>query len=268
MRRLYSLCIYLLAPLAFAAVLWRGLGNRGYWQGLGERFGFGAPTARAPCIWLHAVSLGEVSAAAALLRALQARHPGTPVTLTTATPTGRTRARTLFGTSVDVRFLPYDTPGSVRRFLQRIRPRLAIIIDDCGQWPDTERAFVALPFPLTLSVLPHVRFGSVIARDASVAGKGVMLHLPMETLSGLNPGPGKVTTEMGDAAIAAQVEGSGMAEKLLRLSLKKSSPALFNMKPPTKDDKPVPGSISNKFNTELAVPLPKLPSVGVDPLLK
>ena len=76
------------------------------------------------------------------------------------------------------------------------------------------------------------------------------------------------STNVAAAAIAAQVEGSGMAEKLLRLSLKKSSPALFNMKPPTKDDKPVPGSISNKFNTELAVPLPKLPSVGVDPLLK
>jgi uncharacterized protein len=59
------------------------------------------------------------------------------------------------------------------------RPRLAIIIDDCGQWPVTERAFVALPFPLTLSVLPHVRFASAIARDASAAGKGVMLHLPM-----------------------------------------------------------------------------------------
>jgi hypothetical protein len=70
------------------------------------------------------------------------------------------------------------------------RPRLAIIIDDCGQWLDTERAFVALPFPLTLSVLPHVRFGSAIARDASAAGKGVMLHLPMQTESGRYPGPG------------------------------------------------------------------------------
>lgn len=168
MRRLYSLCIYLLAPLAFAAVLWRGLGNRGYWQGLGERFGFGAPAARAPCIWLHAVSLGEVSAAAALLRALQARHPGTPVTLTTATPTGRTRARTLFGTSVDVRFLPYDTPGSVRRFLQRIRPRLAIIMET-ELWPNVFFQCERMGVPLVLanarlsakSVSRYRRFGSL-----------------------------------------------------------------------------------------------------------
>jgi 3-deoxy-D-manno-octulosonic-acid transferase len=167
-RRLYSLCICLLAPLAFAAVLWRGLGNRGYWQGLGERFGFGAPTARAPCIWLHAVSLGEVSAAAALLRALQARHPGIPVTLTTATPTGRARARALFGASVDVRFLPYDTPGSVRRFLRRIRPRLAIIMET-ELWPNLFFQCERMGVPLVLanarlsakSVSRYRRFGSL-----------------------------------------------------------------------------------------------------------
>jgi polysaccharide deacetylase 2 family uncharacterized protein YibQ len=85
------------------------------------------------------------------------------------------------------------------------RPRLAIIIDDCGQWPVTERAFVALPFPVTLSVLPHVRFGSAIARDANAAGKGVMLHLPMQTISGRYPGPGTITTTMADAAIRSEV---------------------------------------------------------------
>ncbi len=59
---------------------------------------------------------------------------------------------------------------------------------------------------MTLSVLPDVRFNYAIEHAAADGNKGVMLHLPMETLSGRNPGPGKVTTEMGDAAIAAQVE--------------------------------------------------------------
>lgn len=90
-------------------------------------------------------------------------------------------------------------------------PQLALIVDDCGQWIATERGFVALDIPLTLSVLPDVPYTSVIAKEASDAGKGVMLHLPMETLSGLNPGPGKVTTEMSDAQIVAQVQ-SDLAE--------------------------------------------------------
>ncbi|HXB81791.1 MAG TPA: divergent polysaccharide deacetylase family protein [Candidatus Acidoferrum sp.] len=90
-------------------------------------------------------------------------------------------------------------------------PQLALIVDDCGQWIATERGFVALEIPLTLSVLPDVPYTSIIATEASNAGKGVMLHLPMETLSGLNPGPGKVTTEMSDAQIVAQVQ-SDLAE--------------------------------------------------------
>ena len=85
-------------------------------------------------------------------------------------------------------------------------PKLALIVDDCGQWIATERGFLALNIPLTMSVLPDVHYTATIASEAANAGKGVMLHLPMETESGLNPGPGKVTTEMTDAQIVAQVE--------------------------------------------------------------
>lgn len=84
--------------------------------------------------------------------------------------------------------------------------KLALIVDDCGQWIDTERGFIALGIPVTLSVLPDVPYTREIAREASAAGKGVMLHLPMETVSGLNPGPGKVTTAMTDPQIDSQVE--------------------------------------------------------------
>jgi len=83
--------------------------------------------------------------------------------------------------------------------------RLAIIIDDCGQWPDIERALVALPVPLTMSIMPRAPYTEAIERDAAGAGDGIMLHLPMESLGGSDPGDGKVTTEMDDATIQAQV---------------------------------------------------------------
>jgi polysaccharide deacetylase 2 family uncharacterized protein YibQ len=54
-------------------------------------------------------------------------------------------------------------------------------------------------------VLPHVRFGPAIAREAEDAGKGVMLHLPMQTVSGRYPGPGTITVTMADAAIQTEV---------------------------------------------------------------
>jgi hypothetical protein len=52
-----------------------------------------------------------------------------------------------------------------------------------------------------------VRYGPEIAREADAAGKGVMLHLPMQTVSGRYPGPGTITTTMDDDAIRAEVSG-------------------------------------------------------------
>lgn len=85
-------------------------------------------------------------------------------------------------------------------------PQVALIIDDCGQWADTERALIALPIPITLSVLPYVHYTGQIAQEAAQAGKGVMLHVPMEPLSHINPGPGEIKTAMSDAEIAKQME--------------------------------------------------------------
>ena len=132
-RALYSLLTMLLAPAAFAITLLRGFRDRAYWAGAGERFGWGRRL-EAPSLWLHAVSLGEVAASAELVRALRARHPRSPFVLTTATPTGRARAQSLFGDGVDVRYLPYDTPCAVRRFLGRIRPAVSIIMET-ELWP-------------------------------------------------------------------------------------------------------------------------------------
>lgn len=167
MRYLYTTLIYLLRPAAFGLVLWRGLRNRAYWVGLGERLGFG-PAAGSPSLWVHAVSLGEVSAAAPLVRALRARYPQIPLILTTATPTGRARAHALFGASVTVRFLPYDTPGSVRRFLARARPRIGIVMET-ELWPNLFRQCLRRGIPMMLasarlspkSVARYRRFGGV-----------------------------------------------------------------------------------------------------------
>jgi 3-deoxy-D-manno-octulosonic-acid transferase len=137
MLLLYNLLVRVAAPLAFAVVLVRGLRDHSYWPALGERFGFGARL-RAGTIWLHAVSLGEVTAAAPIVRALAERHPHRPLVLTTSTPTGRARARMLFGAAVEVRYLPYDTPGAVRRFLGGVQPLMGIILET-ELWPNLHR---------------------------------------------------------------------------------------------------------------------------------
>lgn len=84
--------------------------------------------------------------------------------------------------------------------------QVAIIIDDCGQWLDTEQALIALPIPITISVLPHVRYTERIAQEAADAGKGVMLHLPMEPLSHAYPGPGEIKDAMTDDEVTKQTQ--------------------------------------------------------------
>jgi 3-deoxy-D-manno-octulosonic-acid transferase len=168
-------------PFAYAALLWRGLSDRHYWQGLGQRLGFGA-SLRGPCIWAHAVSLGEMSAAAPLLRALRRRHPQLPLVVTTATPAGRARAQAQFPNDVDIRYLPYDTPGSVRRFVARIQPRAAIIMET-ELWPNLLRECERRGVPVLLasarlsdkSVTRYRRFGElfsgVFSKDLTVAAQ-------------------------------------------------------------------------------------------------
>lgn len=97
-------------------------------------------------------------------------------------------------------------PSASARPVNPNAPRVAIIIDDCGQWLQTERGYLALPIPLTLAVLPHVPYTSLIANEASAAGKGVMLHLPMEPISHIYPGPGEIKTGMTDAQVTAQTQ--------------------------------------------------------------
>jgi uncharacterized protein len=66
-------------------------------------------------------------------------------------------------------------------------PRLAIILDDMGNDRVAADSLLALPFPLTLSVLPHLPLSTEIADEASRRGDEVMLHLPMQPDSETTP---------------------------------------------------------------------------------
>lgn len=78
---------------------------------------------------------GEVNAAAPLVNALSAQRPDIRWVITTITPTGSERVRAMWGDAVDHVYLPYDVPGSVGRFLEHFRPRLALILET-ELWPN------------------------------------------------------------------------------------------------------------------------------------
>jgi len=150
LRYIYIALSYLLIPLLLAHLFWKGFGNRDYWRRIGERFGWFPRQTVQDVIWVHAVSVGEVQAAATLIRALLERYPDRTLVLTTITPTGSDRARTLFGDEVVHSYAPFDLDWSVRQFFDWCSPQIAIILET-ELWPNLYHECGERDVPLVLA---------------------------------------------------------------------------------------------------------------------
>jgi len=135
MRWLYTLLLYLFMPFVLIHLVLRGLRNSAYLKRWSERFGIFSPPDRIGGIMVHAVSVGEVNAASALVKSLSRRYPDLPLCLTTFTPTGSDRVLSLFHQEVFHVYAPFDVPGAVRRFYDRVQPTFVIIMET-EIWPN------------------------------------------------------------------------------------------------------------------------------------
>lgn len=129
----YLATLAVLSP-AIAWTAWRtGKYREGYREKLlglvpeqsGERF----------CVWLHAVSVGEVNLLATTLRELQARRPDWDVVLSTTTKTGYELARRKYGDQHTVFYCPLDFSWAVGRAMRRVRPDL-LVLAELELWPN------------------------------------------------------------------------------------------------------------------------------------
>jgi 3-deoxy-D-manno-octulosonic-acid transferase len=147
LRTLYSLIFYLLLPWVLLRLWWRGARVPGYRDHWSERFG----RVQAPpgALWIHAVSVGEVRAAQPLVDALRRRWPEAPLVMTTTTPTGRDTTGALFGSELSCMYLPYDLPDAVDRFLKRLSPAAALVMET-EIWPNLYHGLRARNVPLLL----------------------------------------------------------------------------------------------------------------------
>ncbi len=76
------------------------------------------------------------------------------------------------------------TDGAERLAAISRMPKLTLVIDDLGQNAAQDARVLALPGPVTLSILPDTRHATKLAERARAAGKTVMLHLPMAPAGG------------------------------------------------------------------------------------
>lgn len=139
-RILYSFVLTLAVPMILVRLFVRSIKAPRYRQRIGERFSrFALPATfdrSQQTIWIHAVSVGEATAAVPLVRAIKQRHPSAQIYITTMTPTGSERVLELFGDKVFHSYMPYDLPLAIDAFIRRIDPRLLILMET-ELWPNT-----------------------------------------------------------------------------------------------------------------------------------
>lgn len=173
-RTLYTVLFYLGLPLVAIRLWLRARKAPAYAKRIGERFTLGMPTLQPGGIWVHAVSVGESIAAAPMIRALLERHPALPITVTCMTPTGSERIQALFANEPRIQhcYLPYDLPCAAARFLDRVQPKLAVIMET-ELWPNHIHQCAKRGIPVALAN------GRLSERSARGYGRFSKLTAPM-----------------------------------------------------------------------------------------
>ena len=135
---LYNVLLVLGFPVVLGALLIKKRCRSGLWQRMGwvvPRHGF----ADEKVLWIHAVSLGEVSAIVPFVTALHHRYPGIRLVVSTVTETGREAVeRRLAGLATHC-FFPLDYPWIVRRFIESLNP-MGFVMVETELWPNVLRA--------------------------------------------------------------------------------------------------------------------------------
>jgi 3-deoxy-D-manno-octulosonic-acid transferase len=144
----------LLQPLMVARLWWRGRAEPLYRHAIAQRWGWGyAKSLRSdlgPPIWIHAVSLGETRAAAALVQALRRVRPNLRLVLTHGTATGREAGRALMRPGDAQTWLPIELPGAVGRFFSHHQPALGVLMET-EIWPLLLRRAAPRGVPMVLA---------------------------------------------------------------------------------------------------------------------
>jgi len=132
--------LYLFAGLAYSPVIvYRAIRYGRYRAGWAERFGrVSRKSPEKKCIWLHAVSMGEVNAAKTIIKELEAKFSDFEIVISTTTDTGFARAASLFSKDHQVFYFPFDFSWAMHRAFNNIRPAICLLME-LEVWPNFVR---------------------------------------------------------------------------------------------------------------------------------
>ncbi len=129
--------LYLLAAVAYSPmIIYRAIRHKRYRTGWDQRFGkISRRSPQKKCIWLHAVSVGEVNAAKTIIKQLENKSGDFEIVISTTTDTGFARATNLFSEKHKVFYFPFDFSWMMRRAFRNIRPAICLLME-LEIWPN------------------------------------------------------------------------------------------------------------------------------------
>ncbi len=251
---LYNLCLAAGLPILAAYWIFQALFRGKVRRGLRDRLGFpdlSAAPGDTPTVWLHAVSVGEVHAAAPFVQALKRKLPGWRLVLSTVTETGR-EAGVRRIPEADARiYFPLDLPGPVAAAVRRVKPRLVVVLET-EIWPNFLWRLFAEGIPTVIvngrvsprSFRRYLRVRPLMARVLSkVTGFGAQSEADARRVTRLGAPPERVRV-MGNLKFdgAAESEPPGPEEKTAvrkALGLSKDAPVWVAGSVHPKEEAPV-----------------------------
>ncbi len=146
---IYAIAITVAAPAIFLRYWLKGRRQQAYRSRIGERFGALPYSLVQGPIWVHAVSVGETTAAIPLVRNLK-QSVGGPALMSCVTPTASALIQNKMQDEVDHVYAPVDIRAVVERFITRIAPR-ALIIIETELWPNLIYACIGRKIPVAFA---------------------------------------------------------------------------------------------------------------------
>lgn len=136
MAYLLNVAYLLVLAFAFPWLLYQRLRHGKYREGWDAKFWGRLPrrTGDNPCLWLHAVSVGEVNLLAPLLERWERSHPDWHIVISTTTQSGYALAKKKYAPRAVI-YCPLDFSWAVRRAMRRIRPTL-LVLTELELWPN------------------------------------------------------------------------------------------------------------------------------------
>ncbi len=143
--------IYFFTLIAISPkILYRVIVQNRYRQGWSQRLGRirrNFPDKK--CIWIHAVSVGEVNATKTIITELKKRLSEYEIVISATTDTGIERAQKLYGNQLTVFYFPFDFSFVIRRAFKNLKPSICLLME-LEVWPNFTSKANQLKIPVVV----------------------------------------------------------------------------------------------------------------------